>query len=149
MWLNLILCLVLIRPLASVPFRPNSHHWSSEDLLLLREEAKDTRNGLLHWWHPSRVLQVAIRRRHRRDVWLPEPLRVRPSVRLFLCTSVLPYARPSAATIRLLYACQLLVYVSILLRDGSATSSCHRYSPTHASALPPVTLSTTSLSSAN
>ena len=77
MWFNLILCLVLTRPLASVPLRPNSHHWSSEDLLLLREEAKDTRNGLLHWWHPSRVLQVAVHRGHCRDNRILEFIRVR------------------------------------------------------------------------
>ena len=71
-----------------LPRRPHSHHWPAQNILLLRAETKAAGDDLLHRRHPPRVPQVALRRRHRRDVWLPEPLRVRAPclIHIFLRT---------------------------------------------------------------
>lgn len=59
----------------------HTHHRAPQDLLLLCAETEAAGDDLFHWRHPPRVLQVAVRRRDRRDVWLLESLRVRASVR--------------------------------------------------------------------
>lgn len=53
------------------------HHWPSKDVLFLCAEAEITRDSLLPGWHPARILQMAILRCYRRDVWVLEPLWVR------------------------------------------------------------------------
>lgn len=53
------------RLLATVdPLRlwPDAHYRAPEDILLLRAEAETAGHRMLHWWHSTRFLEVAVLR---------------------------------------------------------------------------------------
>ncbi len=72
----------------SDPFRvwAHAHHRSSENVLLFRPQAENTRNDLLHWWNNSRLSEMAVHRSRRRDFWLSKSIRVRYHQLTLWCT---------------------------------------------------------------
>ena len=66
--------------------RPDADHRHAKDILLLRPKAENTRDGLFHWRNPARVLQVAVRRVRRGNIWVFEPVWVSCSPKITLPT---------------------------------------------------------------
>ena len=74
-----------------VPIWADAHHWALEDVLFLRAKTEASGDDLFHWRDSAGVLQVALRRSDCRNLWVPEPLRVRLPYLLFdvaYCVSV-------------------------------------------------------------
>jgi hypothetical protein len=51
-----------LAPVDSLRLRPDAHYRAPEDILLLRAEAEAAGHGMLHWWYPTRFLEVAVLR---------------------------------------------------------------------------------------
>jgi hypothetical protein len=40
--------------------RPHTDYWTNKNILLLRSEAEDARDGMLYWWNIACILEVAV-----------------------------------------------------------------------------------------
>lgn len=62
---------------AFVLVRFNSHHWPTEDILLLCPKAEDARDALFPWRYTANLLQMAVCGSYSRGLWILESLWVR------------------------------------------------------------------------
>ena len=67
-------------PIAALPRRPHSDHWSTQNILLLRTQEQDSRLTMFLRRHPTSLLQVAILGSHNRNDRVLEFIRVSPLV---------------------------------------------------------------------
>jgi len=65
-------------PIAALPRRPHSDHWSTQNILLLRTQEQDSRLSMFLRRYPTSLLQVAILGGHNRNDRVLEFIRVSP-----------------------------------------------------------------------
>ena len=53
---------------------PDTHHWPTKDIIFLHMKAETPRDHLFPWRNCARLLQVALRWRVHRDLWIPQSL---------------------------------------------------------------------------
>ena len=74
--------------LALVPLRSHTHHWTPENVLLLCSQTKVARDDMFSRWRPARLCQIPVHWDDRRNLWIPESLRVWSSVAHGSCVSL-------------------------------------------------------------
>lgn len=84
--INEVLMKFYLTPIDIIPGRTDTNHWTYKNILLLCEEAEDTRNSVFHWRNIVSVLEMAILWCHYRNIRIPKSFRVCLKV---LTTSVL------------------------------------------------------------